>query len=209
MNTVHPAFVNAALAALLAVLLGSPAQAQPQRDGREFDRERYRTPHVVYDNRFRHNHYYPAVGYAVPALPEGYINVNFRDLHFYYHAGVWYQASGREYLVVRPPVGVFVPVLPPAYATVWIAGKSYFYANEVYYLQTPGGFVVAQPPETAASTPESAPPPPPPVAQPGPALRGPSTGNWFYCESARAYYPYVTECREGWRSVPATPPDRR
>ena len=30
--------------------------------------------------------------------------------------------------------------------------------------------------------------------------------NWFYCQSARGYYPYVTQCPEPWRAVPATPP---
>ena len=31
----------------------------------------------------------------------------------------------------------------------------------------------------------------------------------FHCESAKAYYPYVGECKEGWRPVPATPPGPR
>jgi hypothetical protein len=29
---------------------------------------------------------------------------------------------------------------------------------------------------------------------------------WYYCESARAYYPYVRECPAGWQRVPALPP---
>jgi hypothetical protein len=29
---------------------------------------------------------------------------------------------------------------------------------------------------------------------------------WYYCESAKSYYPYVSECKEGWLSVPAIPP---
>ncbi|QDX80799.1 hypothetical protein B9N43_05805 [Denitratisoma sp. DHT3] len=41
----------------------------------------------------------------------------------------------------------------------------------------------------------------PPVAttQPVPQV-------WYYCESARAYYPYVASCPTGWKAVPATPP---
>jgi hypothetical protein len=31
-------------------------------------------------------------------------------------------------------------------------------------------------------------------------------GWWYYCESARAYYPYVNACPTGWQRVPATPP---
>lgn len=38
--------------------------------------------------------------------------------------------------------------------------------------------------------------------QPAPA----SSQNWYYCESARAYYPYVQRCPEKWRPVAAQPP---
>lgn len=30
--------------------------------------------------------------------------------------------------------------------------------------------------------------------------------HWYYCESAKTYYPYVQNCPEGWRSVAAVPP---
>lgn len=29
---------------------------------------------------------------------------------------------------------------------------------------------------------------------------------YYFCESANAYYPYVTHCPEGWRALPSTPP---
>ena len=32
---------------------------------------------------------------------------------------------------------------------------------------------------------------------------------WYFCESADAYYPYVENCAEGWREVPASPPETR
>lgn len=38
----------------------------------------------------------------------------------------------------------------------------------------------------------------PPSAQAAP--------NWYYCNSAKGYYPYVPQCPEPWRIVPATPP---
>ena len=28
---------------------------------------------------------------------------------------------------------------------------------------------------------------------------------WYYCDRARAYYPYVQSCPGGWRMVPANP----
>ena len=106
---------------------------------------------------------------------------------------------------MRPPVGVVVPVLPAGYTTVYTAGVPYYYANDVYYVQQPGGYAVAEPPMLASENP----PPPSPAPQPGSAAAPGSAGNWYYCESAKAYYPYVTECKEGWRSVPATPPPAR
>ena len=34
-------------------------------------------------------------------------------------------------------------------------------------------------------------------------------GNWwYYCDSARGYYPYVKECPAGWQRVPPAPPPR-
>jgi len=30
--------------------------------------------------------------------------------------------------------------------------------------------------------------------------------NWYYCDAARAYYPYVQSCPGGWRPVAAQPP---
>ena len=29
----------------------------------------------------------------------------------------------------------------------------------------------------------------------------PDSQVWYYCESARAYYPYAGECPEGWQRV--------
>jgi len=43
----------------------------------------------------------------------------------------------------------------------------------------------------------------PPTA-PTPGAQAPAV--WYYCDSAKGYYPYVNQCPEGWRSVPATPP---
>lgn len=43
---------------------------------------------------------------------------------------------------------------------------------------------------------------PPVVVDPAPVYVQP-TGYWYYCASARAYYPYVTACPESWIVVPA------
>jgi len=208
MNTILSAPARLAAAFLAAALLSvSFAHAQERRERREHERERFHTPHWVFDDRFHHNHYYPAMGYSVSVLPAGNVAINFRGGRFWFHSGVWFQQAGPGFVVVRPPAGIIVPVLPSAYTTVYVAGAPYYYANDAYYVAQPGGYAVAEPPMVASQNP----PPPAPAPQPGNTGAAPqeSPGNWYYCESAKAYYPYVTECKEGWRSVPATPPQAR
>lgn len=203
------------LAALLAAaFLSVPGLHAQERRGERERFERFNSPHWLYDDRYRHGHYYPALGYSVPALPVGNIIVTFGGGRLFFHAGVFFRAVGPAYVVVRPPLGVVVPVLPPSYASVWIAGAPYYYANETYYSAVPGGAgyaVVAPLPGAELATASPVPPPaaflPQAGQAPGSAAQ-PSTGNWYYCESSKAYYPYVQECREGWRQVPATPPTR-
>lgn len=48
----------------------------------------------------------------------------------------------------------------------------------------------------------------PPVIAIEPAPAPPRESVWYYCESSRNYYPYVSACPEGWRTVPAQPRDR-
>ena len=185
-------------------LIGPSAHAEPHggfagaphavMERHEFH-EPYRTPHWTFDDRFHHDHFYPAAGYAISALPDGNIDVSFGAGRFFYQAGVWYQPSGAGYVVVQPPVGIVAPMLPPAYTTVYVAGLPYYYANGTYYVATAEGYAVAQPPaDPTALAPQAAAVPPPP-------------GTWSYCGSAKSYYPYVSECPEGWRAVPATPPN--
>jgi hypothetical protein len=199
--TARTLFAAAAVAtALIAPLMAGTAQAQ--------ERRYERNPHWVYDSRFHHNHYYPAAGYAVTVLPSGNVGIAFRGGRYFYHSGVWFRPGGSGYVVVRPPVGIAVAALPVGYATVWSRGVPYYYANDVYYMQGPGGYVVAEAPPDAMA-PEQVPPPMayPPQAGAAPAAPPqPVPGNWYYCESAKGYYPYVPECREGWRTVPAAPP---
>jgi hypothetical protein len=186
---------------LFVLLMVGMVSAQAQH--REFARERFHTQHWVYDDRFHHNHYYPALGNSVAVLPPGNVGVNFRGGRFWFHSGVWYQQAGPSYVVVRPPVGIVVPVLPPAYTTVWVGGFPYYYANDVYYSAAPaGGYVVANPPTEEAAGPT------PGLQAAAPQGAAPQAANWYYCDSTKTYYPYVTECKEGWRQVPATPPQK-
>ena len=178
--------------AVAALLVAGSAQAQHR------ERERFRTEHWVYDNRFHHDHYYPVVGYRVGVLPPGHVEVRFRGEPFWFHSGVWYHRVGPQFVVFRPPFGVIVPVLPPAYSTVYVGAVPYYYANDVYYVQKPEGYEVVAPP-----------PPGPEPATAASAAPQQTAGNWYYCDSAKSYYPYVGQCPEGWRTVPATPPAPR
>ena len=45
-----------------------------------------------------------------------------------------------------------------------------------------------------------------PPVQVAPSAPPAAANVWYYCESAQAYYPYTSNCAEGWKIVPATPP---
>ncbi len=202
----------------LGVMLTGTAGADDHRARRRDVGQPYRAPHWIYDNRYHHSHYYPAIGYSVAALPPGYLTLSFGNRRFFFDGGVWFAPAAGGFAIVTPPVGIVVPVLPPSYTTVWVAGAPSYSATAPYYAAAPGGYAVAAPPaETAYTEAPAAPPSPqapaaapaPQAAPPASAPVQPSGGTWYYCDSARAYYPYVSECKEGWRPVPATPPQPR
>jgi len=47
---------------------------------------------------------------------------------------------------------------------------------------------------------------PPQYIEQGVAAPEQSQGYWYYCADAKAYYPYVKECPEGWQRVMPQPP---
>ena len=68
-----------------------------------------------------------------------------------------------------------------------------------YYYPYPGyDFPVTPPSQVVA--------PPPPAAGGPPAPGSAPPASWFYCDSAKTYFPYVQNCPEPWRIVPAAPP---
>lgn len=105
---------------------------------------------VRLDDRYRHDHYYPAPGFALRALPSGSFGVARGGVNWFYHGGVWFRPNGGRYVVGVPPVGIVVPFLPPAYVTLWVSGAPYYYANGVYYSAAPGGYAVVAPPAEVA-----------------------------------------------------------
>jgi hypothetical protein len=154
----RPVVLAALLAATLIPGLAAAGQGSHgpnnRRDGGN-DGPRDNRGYVL-DNRYNHNHYYPPRGYAVGALPRGYVTVNYRGGPYYYHQGIWYRPGGGRFVVVRPAIGLYVPFLPSFYTTVWFGGAPYYYADDVYYSWRPDRreYVVVDPPggASAAST---------------------------------------------------------
>jgi hypothetical protein len=73
----------------------------------------------------------------------------------------------------------------------WIVGDAwYHYAAQTYPYpdHTRAVVIVQQAAPVAVAAPAAAP-----------------TQYWYYCDSSETYYPYVSECAEGWQAVPATP----
>ena len=76
----------------------------------------------------------------------------------------------------------------------WIVGPSwYFYSRPIYPYPDPyqPSVIVEMSKESQSTT----------AAAPAPQ-------NWYYCEASKDYYPYVSACPGGWKTVPATPPSQ-
>ncbi len=104
-----------------------------------------------YDDRYRHDRYYPNLGHIAPRIPDRRIRIVYRDRDYFYFGGIWYRPHGLEFEVIAPPIGIFVPVLPPYYTTIWIHGIPYYYANDVYYIWRTdrSRYEVVEPPKAA------------------------------------------------------------
>ena len=84
-----------------------------------------------------------------------------------------------------------------------VGGLWYFYPAPVYPYPDPYAppAVIYQPQDPAAVYQEQGPTPEDQAAPDSP----PPAQNWYYCNSSKTYYPYVSSCPEGWQTVPATP----
>jgi hypothetical protein len=83
--------------------------------------------------------------------------------------------------------GVFIGVGPGYW---WGPPYPYWYPPPYYVYPPP--VVVEEPPVYVQ------PPAPPPASSAPPA-------DWYYCSSAKGYYPNVQTCPEAWVKVPARP----
>lgn len=141
-------------ASLLVPRLASADSRYDRRDDRHEVHREVRRDGYVLDGRYGHNHYYPPAGYAVRALPRGYVTVGYRTGPYFYSSGIWYRRGGAGFVVVRPAIGLYVPFLPAFYSTVWYSGIPYYYADDVYYRWRADRreYEVSNPPPSASTT---------------------------------------------------------
>ena len=195
-------------------LLAPAVNAQYHGTGRPPAEERFRSPQRVLDRRFHHDHYYPATGYVVAALPAGHSAITFGGAPFLLSGRCLVPARARR---LRGGDAARRHRRPHTAARIqhpFDRGAPYDDANDIFYVPAPsGGFmVVAPPPGVENATvqavegggPPPAPPMSPPMASP-PAPAAPATAYWYYCASAQTYYPHIPSCPEPWVKVPPTP----
>ena len=92
----------------------------------------------------------------------------------------------------------------------WIVGGVYYWYPRAIYPYpdpfVPSVYIERQPPGVLApAVPQPAPPAPPPSIQQPHAPAPAAAATWYYCDSAKSYYPYVATCPGGWHAVPAAP----
>lgn len=140
------------------VPVGPSTREAPRVPGSGSAPARYATPHMHFDARYNHNHYYPSRGYVVGSLPAGYASYSFGGGRYYHHAGVWFRPRGPRFVVAAPPFGLVIPLLPFGYSTIWWRGTPYYYADDVYYVGAPGGYRVVEAPPVDEVVVETQPP---------------------------------------------------
>lgn len=91
---------------------------------------------------------------------------------------------------------VVVSVVPSqAWVRVWFGPPwpFWYYPPPPYYIYAPPPPVIVQEPPVYVQRPLPPPPPAPPA---------PPQAYWYYCPSAKAYYPTVSTCAEPWVKIP-------
>jgi len=108
-----------------------------------------------------------------------------------WHGGRWYKGRHGDHL-----------------GWWWIVGGVYYWYDRPVYPYpdpyVPPAVVVQQQPVMIEQAPPQMPPPSAPPSQPA-QTPAQAAGTWYYCDSAKSYYPYIATCPGGWRAVAATP----
>ncbi len=118
--------------------------------------------------------------------------------------------DGRSKKMVKGGVAVVSAVVVlvcgvvPAHAwwRVWVGPPYWGYPYAPPVVVEPPAPVVVQPPPTVVQPPAVVVPPQAPQAYAPPDA---ARDSYYYCESAKSYYPYVKECPQGWTRVAPQP----
>jgi hypothetical protein len=95
--------------------------------------------------------------------------------------------------------GHFGVTIGPVWGWPWHYPRSPYYYSPYY---PPPVIIERAEPQVYIEQPAAMPAPPASVA--------PAPENyWYYCATAKGYYPYVKACPGGWRRVLPQPPDQR
>jgi hypothetical protein len=143
------------LFAIFLVACLNPTYSRAQSGAPRRSDEQPEPYHKHHDTRHGHDHFYPDRGAVVRDLPRGTIGINYADVSYRYHDGIWLEPRGGAFIVVAPPIGIVVPTLPTFSTTLAHGGETYLYANDSYYRPRPdlGGYeVVNEPPEALPPT---------------------------------------------------------
>jgi len=146
------------ISAIVAVLCLSTAPGYADREKWERDGQRqHRSSEFRVEKHFNERNVYPREGYRVRVLPHRHRAIHYHNHDYFYFGGIWYQPSGADFIVIRPPLGIVVSVLPPIYNTLWIGDVPYYFANGVYYhwRDDLNGYEVVELPESEIKPSES------------------------------------------------------
>ncbi|MFV8783378.1 DUF6515 family protein [Microbulbifer sp. SA54] len=144
----------AGLLTLLSFAFAKPAEARGYHHGHGHHHG-YGHRHGYWGPRFRGPRF--GIGFTVPILPAGYINMAVAGNPYYYHGGYYYRPAPTGYVVVSAPLGASVVTLPASAIQVQIGGFTYYQYGDAYYQWQPrmSRYVVVPPPAgvaTVAST---------------------------------------------------------
>lgn len=78
------------------------------------------------------------IGMRIHKRPHRCVLIRFRNIPYYYAAGVFYRKIEKEYEVIRPEIGMVVPELPESgVRTVVTKEGTRFIYDEVIYKEVP------------------------------------------------------------------------
>lgn len=99
----------------------------------------------------------PAIQYGkvVKVLPVGHRVVRLGKVNYHYGNGIFYQANGGHWVVVRPPIGAVVAGLATAAILVTVYGNPYYLCEGIYYRKVPAGYEVVEVAAPAATVPRA------------------------------------------------------